>query len=347
MAGQHAVGTARPRRETRATRRAGRCRSTSTVRSRVWKSSHRSPLRKRRRNAPDACATRHARHAAERRQPWNPVRRVHACVLRERDGKWQLERGAARFDAQPVALPAQPGLFVTGDWPQFDLTEWLALRDAGRGAGGSEGGRLSDWLGPVDVHLGSRDGARLPVPGRNRAPASSTATRGASTRTDRRRRASSPCRMTCAGGKPIVLDMKRLAPGCTEAPAAKKDRRTPGRAGRRIRARCRPITLRADDFAWHGRRFGQLQAAVGKDPRGLVLQTLATTAPEFSIVGAGQLVHGTGGHAHAARGGTHQHGFRRHGARAGLSRCRGCPQGALHGESDLARRTAREHSRRS
>ena len=35
----------------------------------------------------------------------------------QRDGKWQLERGAARFDAQPVTLPAQPGLLITGNWP--------------------------------------------------------------------------------------------------------------------------------------------------------------------------------------------------------------------------------------
>ena len=44
-----------------------------------------------------------------------------------RDDAWRLDRGAARFDAQPVALPSQPGLLVSGDWPQFDLGEWLAL----------------------------------------------------------------------------------------------------------------------------------------------------------------------------------------------------------------------------
>ena len=47
------------------------------------------------------------------------------------------------------------------------------------------------------------------------------------------------------------------------------------------------INLRAEDFAWQGRQFGQLQAVVGKDPRGLVLQALATSAPAFSIAGHG------------------------------------------------------------
>ena len=65
------------------------------------------------------------------------------------DGKWLLERGLARFDAQPAALPSRPGLLVAGDWPQFDLGEWLALRSRRR----LRAGRLSDWLGPVDVHL--------------------------------------------------------------------------------------------------------------------------------------------------------------------------------------------------
>ena len=55
---------------------------------------------------------------------------------------------------QPVSLPAQPGLLVGGDWPQFDLGEWLALSNTAAGGSTSIGGqRLMDWLGPVDVHL--------------------------------------------------------------------------------------------------------------------------------------------------------------------------------------------------
>ena len=52
-----------------------------------------------------------------------------------REGSWRLERGAARFDSQPVALPNQAGLLVTGDWPQFDLGEWLALAEVPAGSG--------------------------------------------------------------------------------------------------------------------------------------------------------------------------------------------------------------------
>ena len=55
---------------------------------------------------------------------------------------------ASQLDAQAVALPSRPGLLIAGDWPQFDLGEWLALR-----SGDDSGLRLADWLGPVDVHL--------------------------------------------------------------------------------------------------------------------------------------------------------------------------------------------------
>ena len=37
---------------------------------------------------------------------------------------------------------------MAGEWPQFDLGEWLALGSRRRA-----GPKLSEWLGPVDVHL--------------------------------------------------------------------------------------------------------------------------------------------------------------------------------------------------
>ena len=48
------------------------------------------------------------------------ARAILAFAARD-GGRWSLERGAARFDGQPISLPSRPGLHVTGDWPEFDL----------------------------------------------------------------------------------------------------------------------------------------------------------------------------------------------------------------------------------
>ena len=55
---------------------------------------------------------------------------------------------ARRIDDEVAALGTQRGLLVTGDWPQFDLAEWLALRDVPATGASSTGTgqRLMDWL---------------------------------------------------------------------------------------------------------------------------------------------------------------------------------------------------------
>jgi uncharacterized protein (TIGR02099 family) len=186
------------------------------------------------------------------------------------DGKWLLERGLARFDGQPATLPSRPGLLVAGDWPQFDLGEWLALR-----SGDGKGPGLSDWLGPVDVHLDRalvagfelRDVvAQLRFAGHTwqiglQGPmAAGTVTIPEDLST----------------GQPIVLQMQRLA--LQSSPAA------PGGAGEPVDPRTLPaLTVRADDFTWQARRFGSVQAVISKVPGGLRFDTLESTAPSFSI----------------------------------------------------------------
>jgi uncharacterized protein (TIGR02099 family) len=207
-----------------------------------------------------------------------------ALVFAERgDRRWDLERGAARFDAQPVTLPAQPGLHVGGDWPEFDLAEWLALRS------GTTGGRsLSDWLGPVDVHL---DRARvfgfefLDVTARLEPVAD-----------DWRIIANGPMAegtiivpSDFARGGPLGLDMQRLvlksapvAPGA--APAQETDPRD-----------LPAIVAEVQEFTWQGRRFGRLSAQVDRVPHGLRLASLATESSDFTLDGTGSWLVEAGG----------------------------------------------------
>jgi len=191
------------------------------------------------------------------------------------DQRWRLERGAARFDGQAPARPSRPGLHVGGDWPEFDLGEWLALRSDSPGDT-----RLGDWLGPVDVHL---DRARVigfefrdvtaglrPAGGGWSIDVSGPMAEG---------RVSIPADLS--GGDPIELQMQRLQ---LEVPEER------GRSGAREETDPRKlpaIALRAEDFAWQGRRFGRLEADLARDPRGLRLVNLATRSPEFALRASG------------------------------------------------------------
>jgi uncharacterized protein (TIGR02099 family) len=212
------------------------------------------------------------------------------------DGQWRLERGTARFDGQPAVLAAQPGLLVAGDWPEFDLGEWLAV---GTGTGGSpaaaprSGQRLMDWLGPVNVHLD-----RATVYGfrfddvvaqlRARGDAWTVDVSGP----DAEGTVTIPDDLT--RGRPIVLDMRRLhlasetpagdAKAAAVEPMADTDPRT-----------LPAITARADDFAWQARRFGRLDAVIARDARGLRFDTLETSAPSFTVKGSGSWFMEAGG----------------------------------------------------
>ena len=191
------------------------------------------------------------------------------------DRRWDLERGAARFDAQPVAMPAQPGLHVGGDWPEFDLAEWLALRSVTPGER-----RLSDWLGPVDVHL---DRARvlgfefLDVTARLEPAADAFRVVASGPMAD----GTVVIPADFAAGRPLSLEMRRLVlqsvpPVPGTGPATTTDPRD-----------LPAIAARVEDFTWQGRHFGRLDATVERVPQGLRLASLATAAQDFTLGGTG------------------------------------------------------------
>jgi uncharacterized protein YhdP len=194
---------------------------------------------------------------------------------RSNDQRWRLERGAARFDGQAPARPTRPGLHVGGDWPEFDLAEWLALRTDAPGDT-----RLGDWLGPVDVHLDKVrvvgfelldvTAALRPAGGGWTIDTSGPMAEG---------RVTIPADL--AGGDPIDLAMQRLR---LETPEG------PGSAGEREETDPRElpsITARVEDFTWQGRRFGRLEADIARDPRGLRFDRLATRSDAFALQASG------------------------------------------------------------
>ncbi len=202
-----------------------------------------------------------------------------------RDEVWRLERGAARFDAQPVALPAQPGLLVSGEWPQFDLGEWLALSNTPAGGSTSIGGqRLMDWLGPVDVHLD-----RATVFGFEfrdviaKLRSEGDVWRIAVTGPQAEGQVTVPDVLT--RGRPIVLDMQRLQLTSEESnPAAVAK----AAANAQIDPRTLPaISAVVADFTWQSRQFGHLVAAISRDPRGLTIDSISTTSPAFDLLASG------------------------------------------------------------
>ena len=202
-----------------------------------------------------------------------------------RDGAWRLDRGAARFDAQPVTLPAQPGLLVSGEWPQFDLGEWLALSNRPAGGSTSIGGqRLMDWLGPVDVHLD-----RATVFGFEfrdviaKLRSEGDLWRIAVTGPQAEGQVTVPDDLT--RGRPIVLDMKRLQLTSEESSPAAAARAA---ANAQIDPRTLPaISAVAADFTWQSRQFGRLVAAISRDPRGLTIDSISTTSPAFDLIANG------------------------------------------------------------
>ena len=207
-----------------------------------------------------------------------------ALLFAQRDERrWDLERGAARFDGRPVAMPAQPGLHVAGDWPEFDLGEWLALRTDGTG-----GRRLSEWLGPVEVHL---DRARVlgfefldvtarlePLADAWRVTASGPMAEGTVT-----------IPADLPGSQPVRLEMRKLV--LQAAPAVPGTSRREESDPRQLPA----IDARAGEFTWQGRRFGRLDARLERVPQGLRLTHLATESKDFTLNGHGSWLVESGG----------------------------------------------------
>ncbi len=196
-------------------------------------------------------------------------------------GHTKLERGIARFDGRPAVLPPGAGLHFAGDWPEFDLGEWLAL-------GSKDGpGMLSEWLGPTEVRIEkarifsfefSQVDASLRVdPGSLQVRVSGPTAEGVVTIPD-----------DLHGGLPIRFDMERLILQPVTTPG-------PGDASQPDPRDIPALEFDVADFRWQQRRFGRLVGNVVKDPRGLRLGELKAAAPHTTIAAQGDWLQGDSG----------------------------------------------------
>jgi uncharacterized protein (TIGR02099 family) len=198
--------------------------------------------------------------------------RARLLLAESDDGRVRLDRGIARFDGRPPVLPDHAGLRFAGDWPEFDLGEWLAL-------GSGRPGALSEWLGPTEVHVEKArifgfefaqvDASLRPQPAALEVRVSGPMAEGNVTIPD-----------NLEGGSPIRFDMSRLVLQPVHASgAAAADEMDP----RRVPA----LEFNVGDFAWQERRFGRLQARLARDPQGLRLTELTATSPDCTITAHG------------------------------------------------------------
>jgi uncharacterized protein (TIGR02099 family) len=209
---------------------------------------------------------------------------AHArLAFRDRDGKTRFDRGALRFDARALTLPEQRGLQIDGDWPDFDLGQWLAL-----GGDGPPRHALSEWLGQVNVRL-----ARARIYGyelRDAVAVLAAADRAWQVDLSGPQAAGhATVPFDLRGNAPVVLTMQRLhlepgtTPPATVAERAADPRRIPA------------LSVTADDFVWRGRRLGELRADIVRDPLGLRLQRVTASSPALEIEARGRwFVEGNG-----------------------------------------------------
>jgi uncharacterized protein (TIGR02099 family) len=207
--------------------------------------------------------------------------RVRLLLTGGDDGHARLDRGIARFDGRPAVLPQSAGLHFAGEWPEFDLGEWLAL------APGHGPGKLSEWLGPSEVRVekvhifgfefSQVDASLTAEPAALQLRVSGPMAQGEVT---------IPADLT--RGLPIQFDMGRLI--LQPVPAS------PSESAAQLDPRGLPaLDFNVADFEWQQRRFGQLVAKIVKDPKGLRFPELTATSANTTIAADGDWLAGSTG----------------------------------------------------
>ena len=207
--------------------------------------------------------------------------RLRLQLSEGKDGLRKLDRGIARFDGRPAVLPQDPGLHLSGDWPEFDLGEWLAL------GSGAAPGTLSEWLGPTDVRVedvrifgfefSQVDASLRTEPKALQVRVSGPAAQGLVT-----------VPYDLDAGTPIRFDMDRLVLQPVQASG-------PDHAAQPDPRGLPALEFNVEDFGWQQRHFGRLVGQVVKDPDGLRLPQLTATSADTAITASGDWLDGPSG----------------------------------------------------
>jgi len=207
--------------------------------------------------------------------------RMRLQLSEGKDGRLKFDRGAARFDGRPAVLPQGQGLHLSGDWPEFDLGEWLAL------GSGAAPGTLSEWLGPTEVRVenvrifgfefSQVDASLRAEPKSLQVRVSGPTAEGLVT-----------IPYDLDSGLPIRFDMDRLILQPVQATG-------PDHAAQPDPRELPALEFDVEDFGWQQRRFGRLAGQVVKDPGGLRLPQLTATSTDTTITASGDWLEGSSG----------------------------------------------------
>jgi uncharacterized protein (TIGR02099 family) len=188
---------------------------------------------------------------------------------------WVFDRGIVRLGAGDTRLPAMPGLELRGTVDELDLSAWLALR-----SGKPARRPLSDYLRSVELtaHDLYLSGFRFP----DLQATLLAGERAWSVSVDGpQARGTILVPYDLRGSDPLVIDMARLRLTPAESEAASEARREPDPT------QWPDVNASIAEFEGMGKKLGLLRAELRRSADGLVLQSLNTQAPSFTLHGSG------------------------------------------------------------
>lgn len=204
------------------------------------------------------------------------ARGIHAALrlAGEDDAGWSLQRGHVRAGVQPPALPAAPGLELSGRLATARFEDWVP----GPGADQADEGAAL-LLRAVDLRVDQlgflgREFADVTIEARQRAAAWQVSIEAPSV-------AGTIAIPADVGNElPMRVDLARLWLAELPAGSANED---PGAAGdpRRVP----PADVAIDDFVLGDMRLGIVAATARRSPDGLRVDPLSATGPSFRIEG--------------------------------------------------------------
>ena len=188
---------------------------------------------------------------------------------------WVFDRGTVRLGAGETRLPTMPGLELRGTVDELDLSDWLALRS------GKPGKRpLSDYLRSVD--LTANDLRLFGFQFSDLHASLLAGERAWSVSVDGpQAQGTVLVPYELRGADPLVLSMARLRLTPADDDAPREGSREPDPT------QWPDVNASITEFEGLGKKLGFVRAELRRSADGLVLQSLTTQAPSFTLHGSG------------------------------------------------------------